>query len=78
MPKGNVKSGLKQVLGTNRAPKQKDETMAKKCIKWGRAKGKKVCRKFSGSKSTTKKGRCLKWGKKSGNKKRRCLKRAKR
>ena len=52
--------------------------MAKKCIKWGRAKGKKVCRKFSGSKSTTKKGACKKWGKKVGNKKRRCLKRAKR
>ena len=50
----------------------------KKCKKWGRSNGKKVCRSFGAASlkgSSAKKGACQKWSK-SG--KRRCLKRAKR
>lgn len=51
--------------------------MAKrKCVRFGKAKGKKVCRKYStgkGKKTAGTKGRCLKWSKGRT----RCMKRAK-
>lgn len=52
--------------------------MAKKCVKFGRSNGKKVCRKFSGTSKTRKSGgakksRCLKWSKGRT----RCMRRAK-
>lgn len=54
--------------------------MAKKCVKFGKSGGKKVCRKFSGGKARKKsgtkkaaKGRCLKWSKGRT----RCMRRAK-
>lgn len=54
----------------------------KKCVRFGKSKGKRVCRKYSGTSKTRKsksgsKTRCLKWGKKSAGKKRRCIRRAK-
>jgi len=56
--------------------------MARKCTKFGRSNGKKVCRKFSGGRKGLSgiggKKRCLKWSKRSGGRKARCLKRAKR
>jgi hypothetical protein len=56
--------------------------MARKCVKFGKSGGKKVCRKFSGTKARKKssgtakkssKGRCLKWSKGRT----RCMRRAK-
>ena len=53
--------------------------MAKrKCVRYGKSKGKRVCRKYSGTSKTrkskgTKKGKCLKWSKGRT----RCMRRAK-
>lgn len=54
--------------------------MARKCVKFGKSGGKRVCRKFSGTKTRKKsgtkkaaKGRCLKWSKGRT----RCMRRAK-
>jgi hypothetical protein len=52
----------------------------KKCKKWGRSNGKRVCRSFGAASGSLKgsggrKKRCLKWSK---NGKRKCIKRAKR
>jgi hypothetical protein len=54
--------------------------MARKCVRFGKGKGgKRVCKKFSGTKTKSKskgkarKGRCLKWS----QGRTRCMKRAK-
>jgi hypothetical protein len=55
--------------------KRRPANKGKKCTVWGRSNGKKVCRKFGGTKKAkgASKGRCVKRAK-TGT--RRCLKRA--